>query len=83
MQATNFHITCMEQYKKNNSGDSGVEFYEIENDDIIVQFVNGRKYKYTYASAGKENVEKMKLLAIEGKGLTTFIQHEVKELYEK
>jgi hypothetical protein len=48
-----------------------------------VQFVNGGKYKYTYASAGKENVEKMKVLAIEGKGLSTFIQQHVKDMYEK
>lgn len=72
----------MEQYKKHNSGDTGVEFYEIENTDIIVQFTDGGKYKYTYASAGKENVEEMKRLAIKGKGLTTFINRHVKDKYE-
>ena len=60
-----------------------MEFYEIENENIIVQFVNGGKYKYTYSSAGKENVEKMKLLAIEGKGLTTFIHQHLKDKYER
>jgi hypothetical protein len=72
----------MEQYKHNNSGTSGVEFYEIENNDIIVQFVDGRIYRYTYASAGKENIENMKQLAIAGVGLTTYINKYVKEKYE-
>jgi hypothetical protein len=72
----------MEQYKKNNSGTSGVEFYEIENKDIIVQFIDGSIYKYTYSSAGEESVEKMKELAIAGKGLTTYINQHVKDKYE-
>jgi hypothetical protein len=72
----------MEQYKKNNSGDSGVEFYEIEDRAIIVQFVHGGIYKYTYESAGEKNVEQMKQLALKGKGLTTFINEHVKFDYE-
>lgn len=72
----------MEQYKKNNSGTSGVEFYEIENKDIIVQFIDGGIYKYTYNSAGVEAVEKMKELAIAGKGLTTYINQYVRDKYE-
>jgi hypothetical protein len=80
--AATFQLYCMEQYKHNNSGTSGVEFYEIENDDIIVQFVNGKIYRYTYESAGKENVEKMKQLAISGVGLTTYIDQYVKDKYE-
>jgi hypothetical protein len=72
----------MEQYKKNNSGTSGVEFYEIENKDIIVQFIDGSIYKYTYNSAGEEAIEKMKELALAGKGLTTYINQFVKDKYE-
>lgn len=72
----------MEQYKKNNSGDSGVEFYEIENTALIVQFVKGGKYRYTYESAGKEHIEEMKRLAIKGKGLSTYITQHVKDRYE-
>jgi hypothetical protein len=73
----------MEQYKKNNSGASGVEFYEIENDDIIVQFVDGSIYRYTYKSAGENAIEQMKELAIAGKGLTTFINQHVRDKYEE
>jgi hypothetical protein len=73
----------MEQYKKNNSGTSGVEFYEIEKEDIIVQFVDGSIYRYTYNSAGESAVEHMKVLALAGKGLTTFINQHVKDKYEE
>ena len=59
-----------------------MEFYEIEDTAIIVQFVHGAKYKYSYASAGKENVEEMKRLAISGKGLSTYISQHVKDRYE-
>ena len=72
----------MEQYKKNNSGTSGVEFYEIENEDIIVQFIDGNIYRYSYQSAGVEAVEEMKRLALAGEGLTTYIDKYVKDKYE-
>jgi hypothetical protein len=72
----------MEQYKKNNSGTSGVEFYEIENEDIIVQFIDGNIYRYSYKSAGVEAIEEMKRLAMAGKGLTTYINKYVKDKYE-
>jgi hypothetical protein len=80
--AATFQHQSMEQYKHNNSGTHGVEFYEIENDDIIVQYIDGRIYRYTYASAGKEHIEKMKELAIAGAGLTTYINQYVKDMYE-
>lgn len=80
--AVSFQLLSMEQYKKNNSGATGVEFYEIENDDIIVQFVDGRIYRYSYASAGKEKIERMKQLAIAGAGLSTFIDLYAKDKYE-
>jgi hypothetical protein len=73
----------MEQYKKNNSGASGVEFYEIKDESLIAQFVDGSIYHYTYESAGKEIIEHMKLLALAGKGLTTFINQHVKDKYAK
>jgi hypothetical protein len=72
----------MEQYKKNNSGTSGVEFYEIEDDHINVQFIDGSIYKYSYKKPGKEAVEHMKELALAGEGLTTFINQHVKEDFE-
>ena len=70
----------MEQYKDIN-GNSGVLYYEIGYDYIIVQFKTGASYTYTYSSAGQENVEIMKRLAKTGDGLNSFINKHVKMLY--
>ena len=60
----------------NLSGDSGVRAFEIGADFISVQFQGEDLYLYTHESAGRNNVERMKQLAIAGKGLSTFIsQH--------
>ena len=61
--------------------------YEIGDDFVMVEFktpsrTGGRVYKYTYASAGMENIEKMKELAQAGQNLETFIQDNVRKLYE-
>lgn len=73
----------MEKYK-NMSNNSNVLYYEIGDDFIDVQF-NGtvKIYRYSYQSAGKENVETMKKLANKGCGLNSFINKTVKYLYVK
>lgn len=73
----------MEDYK-NLSGKSGVARYEIGVDYIVVEFKEGREkfYKYTYQKTGVTNVEEMKQLARRGSGLNTFINLNVKDLYE-
>jgi len=68
---------------KNITGNSGVVGYDPGKDFIVIQFVNNVIYRYSYASAGMDNVEKMKLLARSGKGLSTFISRNVKDKYEK
>lgn len=68
---------------KNLSGTSGVRAYEAEGDYIIVQFIDGEKYLYSYACPGKLFVERMKKLAAAGKGLSTYISQNVKDRYEK
>lgn len=70
----------MERYK-NVGGDSGVTGYEIGKDFIKVWF-NSNWYLYTYASAGVENIEKMKKLAVAGDGLNAFINRNVRKSYE-
>lgn len=64
----------METYR-NLTGGSGVVAYAIGIDSIDVRFKSGRftLYSYTYASAGKEAIDKMKLLAKQGLGLNSFI----------
>lgn len=68
----------------NTNGDSNVKCYEIGIDYIDVLFYGTDKiYRYSYNSAGKENVEKMKKLAENGDGLNSFINLNVKYKYEK
>lgn len=71
---------------KNLSGQSNVSRYEIGPDFIIVEFATVGKdgnntYKYTYASAGQVNVDEMKKLAVEGRGLNSFINTHVRKNY--
>ena len=72
----------MQRYK-NMSGDSGVIAYEIRDDGIEVQFRDDHVYLYTTQSAGYENIETMKKLAIAGRGLSTFISTTVRHRYLK
>ncbi|WNJ80709.1 hypothetical protein RJE46_05570 [Cedecea neteri] len=73
----------MEIYKDINN-DSGVRGYELGNTFIKVWFDGtARDYTYSYASAGADNVEKMKKLAVSGDGLNAFINHFVKFKYER
>lgn len=71
----------MERYW-NASGRSGVVAYEIAPDSIKVEFSDGGVYLYSYASAGRRNIERMKILAATGRGLSTFIVRHVREAYE-
>lgn len=65
------------------SGGQGVTGYEEKPDRIIIKFQDGSLYTYSYRSAGIEHVEKMKDLAEAGRGLTTYINKYVRELYEE
>jgi hypothetical protein len=72
----------MERYK-NLSGNSGALAYKIEPDSIIVQFQKGGTYSYSGQRPGSHYVEKMKKLAVLGRGLNTFINTtpEIKNRY--
>jgi hypothetical protein len=72
----------MEKYK-NRKGDSGVQSYEIGSDFIIVQFVNDGSYLYNHEIPGSSHVERMKKLAVKGKGLSTYISTNIKKRYAK
>ena len=63
-------------YKSKTGKRSGVTAYRIEDDRIIIEFNNLEKYTYSYRSAGKTAIEKMKSLAIAQRGLSTFISKE-------
>jgi hypothetical protein len=73
---------------QNLNGQSNVAQFEIGIDFIDVQFLTTNKdgtntYRYSYGSAGQNNVEEMKRLATQGFGLNSFIMTNVKNLYEK
>lgn len=73
----------MEKYKNLNRI-SAVESYEISDTFIKVKFYKTNKiYTYTYVSAGKENVETMKILALNGRGLNSYINKYVSNLFER
>ncbi|AWH85169.1 hypothetical protein HYN59_08550 [Flavobacterium album] len=72
----------MERYK-NLEGHSGVTGYEIHDDSIRVEFNHDAVYEYTYESAGRRIIERMKKLAASGKGLSTYISRTVREKFGK
>ncbi len=65
----------------NTNGKSGVSAYEIQREAIIVEFKHGGKYVYDYDTTGREHVEEMKVLALEGHGLATYINRNVRGLF--
>lgn len=67
----------------NKAGNSGVIAYEIKRDFIRVKFVDGSTYTYTYRSAGRENIERMKILARSGRGLSGYISTHVKDRFSE
>jgi hypothetical protein len=71
------------QIYKNLNGNSGVAAFEIGDDFIVVMFKDGRykNYTYTYASASVRHVENMKLLALGGKGLNSYVGLNVRNAF--
>jgi len=67
----------------NLSRNSGVIAFEIAADSITVKFIDGNEYLYTYDSAGADNVDHMKQLALRGEGLSGFISATVRDSYAK
>jgi hypothetical protein len=62
-------------------GETGVAAYETGPRSITIRFKDGRVYRYTHAKTGAQQVEAMKALAAEGKGLTTYINQHVRGDY--
>ena len=67
----------------NKEGGSGVTGYESAPGSIMVEFNNDAVYLYTYNSSGKKVIEKMKVLAQAGRGLSTYISRNVRDNFEK
>lgn len=73
----------MEKYR-NLSGRSGVESFQIGMDFIRVRFSGDPTiYVYDYEKPGSDDVEQMKILAIGGRGLSTYISQHVRSQYSR
>ncbi len=66
----------MTPYKSSSGKVSGVTAYEITEDGIIIQFQQRRCYLYTMASCGRWHLERMKELAMQQLGLSTYVAQE-------
>ena len=66
---------------ENASHKSGVIAYAILREAIVVEFRHGGKYLYDYDTTGREHVEEMKVLALEGRGLASYINMNVRGLF--
>ena len=74
----------MKEVYGNLSGNSGIQAFEIGATEIKVWFKGKRRpYVYNYINPGADNVERMKSLAIEGVGLSTYISQHVGRNYYK
>jgi len=69
---------------KNLGNSSNVDWFEIGEEFLRVKFFNTSKiYQYSYSGkAGKIHVDELKRLAVNGKGLNSYIMMKLKEKYD-
>ena len=73
----------MKRYR-NLHGNSGVAAYAFTRNAILVRFHGSPQvYEYSHASAGADNVRRMKQLAEAGQGLSSFISTHVSDRYQR
>lgn len=72
----------MMRRRKKNESDGLVKHYEIGDDFVKIELSSGANLLYTYESAGKNNIEEMKRLALLGDGLNSYINTCVKNKHE-
>jgi hypothetical protein len=77
-----FSEASLERYS-NLNGDSGVTHYSIGPDVIRVQFQGPTVYVYDYTRPGQHHVDRMKALALAGRGLATYISQHVQKAYAR
>lgn len=58
---------------RDRDGHSAIAGYEIGIDRIVIHFIAGDAYVYTYANAGRATVEELKRLARTGSGLHSYM----------
>ena len=65
------------------SGRGGVTGYKNLLRGIILEYQHKDQYLYDYEKPGKNHVEQMKILAESGKGLTTYVNENVRDNYKE
>jgi len=65
------------------SGGAGVTGYKVVSKGIILQFRHKELYLYDYSIPGKHHIERMKILAAKGKGLTTYVNQNIRANYKE
>ena len=73
----------MPERYRNLNGDSGVTYFAVGDDFLAVQFGDPTVYVYDYVQPGREHVEKMKELAVAGRGLGTYISKYVRKAFAR
>jgi hypothetical protein len=74
--------SAMKRYA-GHAGETGIVAYEPEPEAIAVRFKNRYVYVYDYRTTGWAKVERMKQLAAQGRGLSTFISQHVRGAYAR
>ncbi len=64
----------MKRYNTSSGKVSNIVSYDLGNDYVIVEFNDGVRHKFSYRTATAAHVEKMKILAKNNNGLTTYIE---------
>jgi len=72
----------MQRYA-NRSGKSGVIAYVLGANSITVEFNGGDRYLYNEESAGAHHIARMRELAEDGRGLSTYISQHVRDCYAR
>ncbi len=63
------------------SGHSGVVAYALLSDAIAVEFAQGGVYVYSHDCPGRRHVSRMKILAGEGHGLSSYISRHIRNRF--
>lgn len=74
--ATDIRIPALHRYP-NRGERSGVAAYAARRNAIAVEFTDGKIYLYSYDCPGRRHVERMKSLATDGTGLSTYISRHI------
>jgi len=68
---------------RNFAGDSPIRYFAVGPSFIRIWFEDGGGYEYDHSRPGREHVNAMRRLAMEGRGLATYISRHVRANYAR